>query len=41
MSLWKRIEQALFTGRVVREYGTISERCDGPANRTISALLTP
>jgi len=39
MGLWKRIEQTLWTGKVLREYGPLSEGRIGPARRTVSALL--
>lgn len=39
MGLWKRIEQALWTGKVLKEYGPLSEGRYGGAKRTVSALL--
>ena len=39
MSLWKRIEQALWTGKILKEYGPLSEGRYGAAERTVSALL--
>jgi hypothetical protein len=40
MSLWSRLEQALFTGKVLKDYGPLSEGRYGAANRTVSALLS-
>ncbi len=39
MSIWKRIEQALWTGPVLKDYGAISNGRYGAAKRTISAVL--
>jgi hypothetical protein len=39
VSLWKRVEQALWTGRVAKDYGVVSEGKHGAATRTVSALL--
>lgn len=39
MRLWKRIEQALWTGTILREYGAVSEGRYGSAKRTVSVLL--
>ena len=39
MGLWKRIEQALWTGKILKEYGPVSEGRHGGAKRTVSALL--
>jgi hypothetical protein len=39
VGLWKRIEQALWTGPILKEYGAVFESRDGGATRTISALL--
>jgi len=37
--LWRRIEQALWTGNVLRDYGAVSEDRYGGAKRTVSAML--
>lgn len=39
MSLWKRVEQALWTGPITRDYGPVSEGRYGATKRTVSALL--
>jgi len=39
VSLWKRVEQALWTGNTLREYGPLSEGRYGATKRTVSALL--
>ena len=39
MSLWKRLEQALWTGPVAKDYGVVAEGQYGAAKRTVSALL--
>ena len=39
MNLWKRIEQRLWTGTILTEYGTLADGRYGSAKRTISALL--
>jgi hypothetical protein len=39
MGIWKRIEEALWTGPVVKDYGAISSGRYGAALRTISAML--
>jgi hypothetical protein len=39
MGLWQRIEQALWTGKVLKDYGTLSEGWYGGAKRRVSALL--
>lgn len=39
MSLWSRLEQALWTGPVAKDYGVISEGKHGKATRKVSALL--
>ena len=39
MGLWKRIEQALWTGRILKDYGPVSEGQQGAAKRTVSVLL--
>jgi hypothetical protein len=40
MAIWKRIEEALWTGKHVKDYGPVSEGLDGLSKRTVSALLT-
>ncbi len=40
MGWWSRIEQALWTGEIRKDYGVISERWMGAAKRRDSALLT-
>jgi hypothetical protein len=40
MGLWSRIEQKLWTGPVVRDYGPISEGRLGIPTRRVSILLT-
>ena len=40
MGLWKRIEQAVWTGQVLRDYGSLSEGRRGPVKVTVSALRT-
>jgi hypothetical protein len=40
MGLLSRLEQALFTGKIVKDYGLLSEGRYGAANRTITALVT-
>jgi hypothetical protein len=40
MGLWSRIEQRLWTGPVVRDYGPISEGKLGIPTRRVSVLLT-
>lgn len=40
MSVWRRIEEVLWTGPVEKDYGAISETGWGPAGRKISVLLT-
>jgi hypothetical protein len=40
MSFWKRVEQALWTGTVLRDYGPLSQGRYGRTKRTVSALLT-
>jgi hypothetical protein len=39
VGIWKRIEQAFWTGQVLKEYGPVSEGRYGAAKRTVSALL--
>lgn len=39
MGIWNRIEQRLWTGDVVKDYGTISEAESGPGNRKVSVVL--
>lgn len=39
MGLWRRIEQALWTGKVLVDYGAVSEGSYGASKRTVSALL--
>ena len=39
MSLWKRVEQALWTGNILRDYGPLSEGSYGASKRTVSAML--
>jgi hypothetical protein len=40
LSLWKAIQQRLWTGPVVKDYGTISDRSMGRQRRTLSAVLS-
>jgi hypothetical protein len=40
MGFWTRIEQRLWTGPVVEDYGLISEGKRGPFTRRVSVLLT-
>jgi hypothetical protein len=40
MGLWSRIEQRLWTGSVVEDYGLISEGKRGIFTRRVSVLLT-
>jgi hypothetical protein len=40
MSIWKRIEQAVWTGTVIKDYGPLAQGEYGRATRTVSALLT-
>ncbi|MCI0721587.1 MAG: hypothetical protein L0338_21830 [Acidobacteria bacterium] len=40
MGLWKRVEQVLWTGTVMRDYGPLSEGRHDRTNRTVSALHT-
>jgi hypothetical protein len=39
VSLWKRLEQALWTGAIVKDYGALVQGKYGAAKRTVSALL--
>jgi hypothetical protein len=39
MGLWKKIEEKLWTGQVLKDYGIVSERRIGAATRKISVLL--
>lgn len=39
MTLWKRIEQALWTGPVTKDYGVVSEGRYGAAKRIVSVVL--
>jgi len=40
MGLWRKIEERLWTGPVVKDYGVVSESRWGPGTRRISALLS-
>jgi hypothetical protein len=40
MSIWKRIEQAVWTGTVIKDYGPLAQGEYGRATRTVSAMLT-
>ena len=40
MGLWKRLEQAVWTGQVLQDYGSLSEGRKGPVKVTVSALRT-
>jgi hypothetical protein len=40
MGLWSRIQSALWTGEVVKDYGAISERSIGSAKRSLTAVLS-
>ena len=40
MSFWKKIEERLWTGQVLKDYGIVSVSRFGPGTRKISALLT-
>jgi hypothetical protein len=39
MSLWKRIEQALWTGKIIKEYGPVAEGRSMMGKRVVSALI--
>ena len=39
MGLWNRIQRALWTGEVVKDYGAISDGSMGRQHRTLSVLL--
>jgi hypothetical protein len=39
MNLWKVIEQKLWTGQIIKEYGALADDRLGTGKRTISALL--
>jgi predicted HAD superfamily phosphohydrolase len=40
MGLWKRVEERLFTGQVLQDYGLISDTKAGVASRKVKVLLT-
>ena len=40
MGLWKRVEQAFWTGDILKEYGPVSDGRYGATKRTVSALLS-
>ena len=40
MGLWKRIEEKIWTGKVLRDYGPLDEGLYGGAKRKVSAMLT-
>jgi len=40
MGLWGRIERALWTGAVIKDYGVISERSVRGPRRKLSAVLS-
>jgi len=39
MGLWKRIEEKLWTGKVIKDYGPIMEDRQGIARRKVSVIL--
>jgi hypothetical protein len=39
MGIWKRIEETLWTGRTVKDYGSIMEDQQGIARRKVSVIL--
>jgi len=40
MGLWKRIEEKLWTGKVIREFGPVADGRYGSVRRTVSTMLT-
>jgi len=40
MGFWKKVEEKLWTGPVLKDYGLLSEGKVGPGTRKISALLS-
>jgi hypothetical protein len=39
MGLWSRVQQALWTGAVVKDYGVLSDGSIGRQHRTLSVVL--
>ena len=40
MGFWSHVQRTLWTGKVVKDYGAISDRRFGRAHRTLSVVLS-